>query len=107
MKTESPYELPTYEVMGHKLRIHFNHTPTTHEGVDGEIEQGHSYSTAVVDKNVDRETIIEAIMRVKYPTYGAEIAAMQNGDPDNHEHQVMRDAAKSLADGWFKNNQIV
>jgi len=101
MKTESPFELPTYEVMGHKLRIHFNHTLVVREDTDGGSETFHTYDTSVVEVTASRDTVIESIMRVKYPTYGVELAAVQNGKGVSLRHGEYRDMAKQLADDWF------
>ena len=99
-RTHSPVELQTYQVMGRKLRINFNHQVETVTTDDSE-EQVHVYTTACVDKLADRDTIIEAVMQTKYPTYGAELAAIQNGGANATDHQEMRALAKQLADGWI------
>jgi len=101
-ETHSPVELQTYQVMGRKLRINFNHRVET-VTTDESEEQIHVYTTACVDKLADRDTIIEAIMQTKYPTYGAELAAIQNGGASVTAHQEMRALAKQLADGWLQN----
>lgn len=98
--TQSPIELQTYQVMGRKLRINFNHKVETVTTDDSE-EQIHVYTTACVDRLADRDTIIEAIMQTRYPTYGAELAAIQNGGTDATDHQEIRTLAKQLADGWI------
>jgi len=99
-ETHSPVELQTYQVMGRKLRINFNHQTKEVITEDGGNASTHVYTTACVDKLADRGTIIEAIMKTRYPTYGAELAAIQNGGADASDHQEMRELAKQLADGW-------
>jgi hypothetical protein len=86
--------------MGRKLRINFNHKVKTMATDDSE-EQVHVYTTACVDRLADRDTIIEAIMQTRYPTYGAELAAIQNGGTGATDHQEMRTLAKQIADGWI------
>jgi hypothetical protein len=44
--------------------------------------------------------LIEKIMATKYPTYGAEVAAICNGGESAAEHEAFRVQAKSLANGW-------
>jgi len=87
--------------MGRKLKINFDHETRNIEDIEGEVTLSHIYTTAYVDKLADRDTIIEAIMQTKYPTYGAELAAIQNGGVDASDHQEMRALAKQLADGWI------
>jgi len=41
-------------------------------------------------------------MRCFYPSYGAEIASIQNGGSDKDTHQARRIQAKELADGWLQ-----
>lgn len=98
-ETHSPIEIETYQVMGRKLRVNFNHRVET-VTTDESEEQVHVYTTACVDKLADRDAIIEAIIQTRYSSYGAELAAIQNGGADATAHQEMRSLAKQLADGW-------
>lgn len=100
MRVESKDKLPAYQVIGAKLRIHWDEQETAKETEDG-IENGWSYQEAVVPKTASRAQIIEAIMATKYPTPGAEFAALQNGPEKAAEHQAMRQKAKELAAGWM------
>ena len=97
--TPVPISVSGLTFMGRKLRINFNHRVET-VTTDESEEQIHVYTTACVDKLADRDTIIEAIMQTKYPTYGAELAAIQNGGASVTAHQEMREMAKQLANGW-------
>ena len=93
MKVFSNNKLPTYQVIGRKLRIHWDEQEVvTDEGTSW------SYEEALVPVTADRSTIIEAVIATKYPTPGAEFAALQNGPETVAEHQAMRDLAKSLCD---------
>ena len=98
MRVESTGKLPQYQVIGKKLRIHWDEQETSRD-MDGEIQKGWSYEEACVPVNASRSAIIEAIMATKYPTPGAEFAALQNGPEKAAEHQAMRELAKSLAAG--------
>lgn len=97
MRVESTDKLPKYQVIGKKLRIHWDEQEViTDEGTLW------SYEEALVPVTADRSTIIEAIIATKYPTPGSEFAALQNGPETVAEHQAMRDLAKGLATDWFK-----
>lgn len=101
MRVTSKDRLDDYQVIGRKLRIHWDHEEATFEGIDGETETQWQCEEAVVKKTAQRDEVIEAIIATKYPTYGSEIAAMRNGSPEADEHAALRDKAKVLADGWF------
>jgi hypothetical protein len=103
MRVSSKGKLDDYQVIGDKLRIHWDHEEVTVQGVDEEEPTTQwQCEEAVVKKTASRDEIIEAVIGTKYPTYGAEIAAIRNGSPDVDEHAALRDKAKVLADGWFK-----
>jgi hypothetical protein len=100
MKTYSPFQLETYQVMGRKLHINFNE-----QFVEGseDMDDQYVYDTAVIpDKLAKRDSIIEAIMATKYPTFGSELAAIRNGGTEAEEHGALRIKAKELADGWLE-----
>lgn len=99
MRVESSDKLPAYQVIGKKLRIHWDAKEVTKETDEG-TETFWEQQEALVPVTASRSTIIEAIMATKYPAPGAEFAALQNGPESVAEHQAMRDLAKSLADGW-------
>ena len=104
MRVSSNDKLDDYQVIGNKLRIHWDHEEVTVQGVDEEEPTTQwQCEEAVVKKTASRDEIIEAIIQTKYPTYGAEIAAIQNGSPDLEEHASLRAKAKTLADGWLSN----
>lgn len=71
---------------------------------DGEMEQ-YSYLQAKIrlSGNIKRDIIIESIIRAKYPSYGAEIAAMANSEEEYQEHQDWRQLAKDTADYFIDN----
>tara|TARA_S200002703_G_scaffold8638_1_gene8699 strand:- start:155 stop:463 length:309 start_codon:yes stop_codon:yes gene_type:complete len=100
MRVESTDKLPKYQVIGNKLRIHWDEQETSRD-MDGEVQEGWSYEEACVPLSASRSMIIEAIMATKYPTPGAEFAALSNGPESVAEHQAMRVLAKELAAGWL------
>lgn len=69
-----------------------------------EMEQ-YSYlqSRIKLSGNIKRDLIIESIIRAKYPTYGAELAAMSNGEEERQDHQDWRQLAKDTAEYFIDN----
>lgn len=100
MQVSSTDKLPDYQIIGNKLRIHWNHEQVT-KHVDGETQTYWQCDEAVCAVTSSRDQIIEAVIRTQYPNYGAEIAAVQNGGEDNEKHQQMRALAKQLADEYL------
>ena len=101
MRVNSDTKLPEYQVIGSTLRIHWDYeeVPATED-----TPAGWSCDEAVVPKTASRDKIIEAIIATKYPTFGSELAAINNGGAEYEDYQAFRALAKSLADGWFVNN---
>lgn len=104
MEVYSNAKLEDYQIIGDKLRIHWNHQEVTIPSIDGDYEGTARWrcEEAVVKKTASRDEIIEAIIATKYPTYGAEIAAIRNGAEDAQAHEDLRLKAKELADNWVK-----
>lgn len=87
-----------FEIIGDKLRIHYNETEVVREE-----STSYNYTTAIVDKNADKDTIIEAIIASKYST-GQELATINNREekPDEYTaYQEFRTFAKNLATEWM------
>ena len=101
MRVNSDTKLPEYQVIGYTLRIHWDYeeVPATED-----TPAGWSCNEAVMPKTASRGKIIEAIIATKYPTFGSELAAINNGGTEYEDYQAFRALAKSLADGWFVNN---
>jgi hypothetical protein len=98
MRVSSNEKLPVYQVIGLKLRIHWDYqeVPATED-----MPASWSCEEAVVFVKASRSEIIEAIIAVSYPTPGSELAAIINGGEDAASHEASRVQAKALADGWF------
>ena len=94
MHVNSTHKLPEYQVIGPKLRIHWDYQeiPETDD-----TPAGWSCKEAVVPKTASRSQIIEAIIRTQYPTPGAEFAAINNGGEEYEAYQALRETAKNLA----------
>jgi len=99
MRVNSSTKLPEYQVIGPTLRIHWDYeeVPETED-----TPAGWSCEEAAVPKTASRHQIIEAIIATRYPTTGAELAAVNNGGQEYDDYQAFRATAKSIADGWFK-----
>ncbi len=100
MKTYSSEQLPTYQVSGQELRIHWDAKEVPAQGMDESSTQWEQQE-ALCNVSDSRASLIEKIMATKYPTYGAEVAALCNGGDDAAQHEAFRAQAKSLADGWI------
>lgn len=101
MKSYSSEKQEKFVTSGKELRINFNHSTVDKEDFDGNVETQHVCDQVVVQRTAGRDEIIEAIIATRYPTYGSEIAAIQNGGDDAETHQTFRDKAKALADEWL------
>ena len=101
MKVSSSSVLPTYQVLGNKLLIHWNEQVVMSTGMDGEPTTSYEYNEASAFVYDTRELLIEKIIGSVY-TVGAEIAAIRNGGQDADDHHALRVQAKALADGWLK-----
>jgi hypothetical protein len=99
MKATSYAKLNTYEVDGNDLVIYWNEEE--HEPKENESETYWTYDCCRAFASDHREVLIEKIMQSRYPTYGAEIAAIRNGGQDADDHHALRVQAKALADGWL------
>ena len=99
MKTYSAEQLPTYQVSGQELRIHWD-AKEVPAGEETQWEQNEALC-GVADS---RGQIISAIIRSVY-SVDAEFAAINNAEDDPAEYaafQAFRTQAKLLADGWVK-----
>jgi len=98
MKVISKNKLDVYQIIGKKLRIHwdFIEIPATEE-----IESCWECKEAVIDKNSNRNQIIESIIRSEY-SISDEFALINNGGDEYNKYQTFRILAKQLADEYLK-----
>lgn len=96
MKVNTGQQLPKFLKEGAKLKINLN--KETQEDEDGNTSFSYIQATINLSSKLSRDSIIEAIIRAKYPTYGSELAASFNGGEDLLEHTAWRQLAKSTAD---------
>ena len=90
-------KLPAYQVFGMTLVINFDEREVETE--DGGTQ--YVYTTAKMCKTSTRDQRIEAIIKTRYPTYGAEFAAMHKTGPAADEYMAFREKAKQLATESF------
>lgn len=94
MKTQCSEQKPKFEKVGQFIHIYFDEEviPATEDA-----EQSYSYCYCKVPAMISRNELIDAIVKIKYPTFDAEIAAIANGGVDSEEHQDWRNNAKLVA----------
>lgn len=99
MRITSYVQLNTYQPAGNDLAIYW--AEEENEPKEGETEVHWTYEYCLAKVFDTRSVLIEKIIATKYPSYGSEIAALSNGGESEQEHQVFREQAKVLADGWL------
>lgn len=95
MLTYSTAPLPTYDISGRDLRIHFGAT----EVVVGDTPMVQQYE-ALCDIASDYGTLVTAIIRAKH-TLDDEFAIINNGGDQYEAYQAFRAEAKALAQGYI------
>jgi len=101
MRVSSKEKLDDFQVIGDKLRIHWDHEQVTVENEDGETETHWQCEEAVTKKTASRADIIKAIIGSKYDIYD-ELAAINNGYEWYEQYQIFRQKAKAIADAYTK-----
>lgn len=84
--------LPKLARMGHKVVAYLDEVKET----DTETGESYFYHKVVIN-NFSRSDIIESLVRSKYPTYGAELASMNNGGEDLSRYEAWRTFSKAFA----------
>lgn len=100
MKATSYTKLNTYEVHGNYLAIYWNEEQ--HEPKEGESEVYWTYNYCDAFVSDTRSALIEKIIATQYPTYGSEVAAINDGGEKHEAYQAFRVKAKALAKGWVE-----
>lgn len=97
MLVNSTYQKPTYEVQGGYVRFFLDEelVPAAED-----VEQSWNYQVAKVLVDSSRNEKIEAVMATRYPTYGSELAAVNNGGQDYEDYLEFRNEAKRLVDSF-------
>lgn len=92
MKTQSDKQLPTYDVSGKELRIHWNE-----EVIETDEGLMYKYSEALCNIFDDYSTLVEKIIASQYSP-AEEIAVVNNGGEEYVNYLKFRRLAKRLAD---------
>ena len=102
MQVSSNEKLEDFQVIGDKLRVHWDHQEVTIPAMDDDSEPTVQWQCeeAVVKKTASRSDIIEAIIATKY-SLTEEIATINNGGTEYDEYQSFRQFAKNKADEWL------
>lgn len=98
-------KLPKFQTLGMTLIIRCNEREITSTGDDGTEQVRYEYDVAKVCKTSSRDQRIEAIIKAKYPTYGAELAAMHKGGAECDEYLAFRELAKQVATESFQQGE--
>ena len=98
----SKEQLPTYQKFGTRIRVNFDEQQITETEEDGTETIFYEYRFVDFQKTSTRDQRIEAIIANKYPTYGSELAAINNGGTEAEDYQAHRTLAKQLADGSYE-----
>jgi|SRR6056297_1608659 len=100
MRVTSNEKLKKFQIVGPKLRIHWDYEQIAPDlEIDGSVG-GWSCEEAVVKKTASRSNIIEAIIATKY-TVPEELATINNGGTEYENYQAFRQFAKNTADEWL------
>lgn len=103
MKVYSDEQLPTYQVVGQTLLVHWDGQQVPAPSM-GEPRMQWAQNEAVCTISDARAQIISAIIGSVYD-YNAEFAAINDGGEKYTTYQAFRAQAKVLADGWFSESQ--
>ena len=102
MQVQSKNKLDEFQVIGETVRIHFDYQQVTRQSINDSEETFWLCEEAVASVFDSRNTIIEKIMKTKYPTTGSEFAAINNGGEDHTNYLNFRVKAKALADKFVQ-----
>lgn len=97
MKTQCSEQKPKFEKVGQYVHIYMDEEVSTVIDMEDNEIPLYKYHYAKVPIMTSRDDIISSIIKIKYPSFDAEIAAMANGSVDAAEHQEWRNQAKLTA----------
>jgi len=99
MKTYSSEQLPTYQVSGQELRIHWDAKEVPAPGMD-ELSTQWEQEEALCNVFDNYGQLVAKIIGSVYD-YTAEFAAINEGGEKYAAYQAFRAQAKALAQGWI------
>lgn len=91
MEARSCSKINKFTTYGNTILVHFDEV----EIIDESGSVCYQYTVAKLGMLDDRDTRIESIIAIKYPTYGAELAALHKQDPEYLEFRLL---AKEMSD---------
>lgn len=97
MKTQCSGQKPKFEKIGQYIHIYIDEDISTITDTESNETMIYKYHYTKVPIMTSRSELIDSIIKIKYPTFDTEIAAMANGGTDSEEHQAWRNKAKLLA----------
>lgn len=101
METTSKERLPKYQRLGMQLIVNFNEQEINSLDEDDKPVIEYRYDTAKVCRTSNRDERIEAMIATRYPTYGAELAAMHKTGVEAGEYAEFRELCKITATESF------
>ena len=99
MKVYSDTQLPTYQVIGQSLLIHWDAQQVSAQSI-GEPRQQWEQNEAACHVADSYGQLVAKIIGSMYD-YNAEFAAINDGGEKYQAYQAFRTQAKSLANGWI------
>ena len=102
MIEQSTQQLPKFQFRGNTLIIRCNGQTVIKQDENGDDVTNYQYCTVKVPKSSTRHQRIEAIIKIKYPTYGAELAAMHKGGDETETYLAWRETAYQVAAESFE-----
>lgn len=100
MISQSKEKQDDFVVIGNKLYINYNHEQRTREE-DGEVHTYWVCDQVKLKKMPSKDEIIEGIIKNNYPTYGAELSAINTGGSKYNKYLEHRALAYTIADNYF------
>lgn len=87
-----------FEIIGNHAWVYLDETEVSRTNEDGEVEVSYNYQGTKVCLTDPRDSIVEQIIAIRYPSYGAELAAINNDGQDKKDYLAFRIEAKQIAD---------
>lgn len=97
MKTQCSEQKPKFEKVGQYIHIYIDEEIDSVVNEEGYESLIYKYHYTKVPIMISRSELIDSIIKINYPSFDAEIAAMANGGVDSEEHQSWRMNAKQIA----------
>lgn len=97
MKTQCSEKKPKFEKIGQYIHIYIDEEIESVVHEEGHESLIYKYHCTKVPIMISRNELIDSIIKINYPSFDAEIAAMANGGADSEEHQDWRNKAKLVA----------